>query len=67
LARTTTSDKDRKRLVRTLICDITLLPELDRSEVRIGIRWHTAHATNSAWTGRCRPGRASAAPHPRSR
>jgi hypothetical protein len=48
LARTTTSDKDRKRLVRTLICDITLLPELDRSEVRIGIRWHTAHATNSA-------------------
>jgi hypothetical protein len=33
--------QDRKRLLRTLISDITLRPELDRSKVRIGIRWHT--------------------------
>jgi excisionase family DNA binding protein len=37
----TTSAKDRKRLLRTLIADVTLLPEPDRSKVRIGIRWHT--------------------------
>ncbi len=37
----TTSAKDRKRLLRTLIADVTMLPEPDRSKVRIGIRWHT--------------------------
>ena len=37
----TTRDKDRKRLLRTLISDTTLRPELDHSKVRIGIRWHT--------------------------
>jgi excisionase family DNA binding protein len=37
----TTSDKDRKRLLRTLIADVTLLPETHRDQVRIGIRWHT--------------------------
>ncbi|MGH3199720.1 MAG: recombinase family protein [Streptosporangiaceae bacterium] len=36
-----TSSKDRKRLLRTLIADVTLLPEPGRSKVRIGIRWHT--------------------------
>lgn len=37
----TTSAKDRKRLLRTLIADVTLLPEPDHTKVRIGIRWHT--------------------------
>jgi excisionase family DNA binding protein len=37
----TTSDKDRKRLLRTLIGDVTLLPETRRDQIRIGIRWHT--------------------------
>jgi DNA invertase Pin-like site-specific DNA recombinase len=37
----TTSDKDRKRLLRTLISDVTLLPETRRDQVRVGIRWHT--------------------------
>jgi DNA invertase Pin-like site-specific DNA recombinase len=37
----TTSARDRKRLLRTLIADVTVLPEPDRSKVRIGIRWHT--------------------------
>ena len=37
----TTSNKDRKRLLRTLIADITLLPQTRPDQVRIGIRWHT--------------------------
>ena len=37
----TISNKDRKRLLRSLIADITLLPEPDRAKARIGIRWHT--------------------------
>ena len=37
----TTSARDRKRLLRTLIADVTVLPEPDRSKARIGIRWHT--------------------------
>jgi excisionase family DNA binding protein len=37
----TTTDRDRKRLLRTLIADVTILPEPDPGLVRIGIRWHT--------------------------
>jgi excisionase family DNA binding protein len=37
----TTTARDRKRLLRTLIADVTLLPEADRGKARIGIRWHT--------------------------
>ena len=37
----TTSHKDRKRLLRTVIADITLLPEPEQHKARIGIRWHT--------------------------
>jgi len=37
----TTLARDRKRLLRTLIADITLLPEPDLAKARIGIRWHT--------------------------
>ena len=37
----TTSNKDRKRLLRTVIADITLLPEPEHGQARIGIRWHT--------------------------
>lgn len=36
-----TSPRDRKRLLRTLIADVTLLPEPDMGKARIGIRWHT--------------------------
>jgi DNA invertase Pin-like site-specific DNA recombinase len=37
----TTSPRDRKRLMRTLIADVSLLPETDIAKARIGIRWHT--------------------------
>jgi len=60
----TTSDKDRKRLLRTLVSDVTLLPEPDRTKARIGIRWHTG-ATDEVTTGR-RPnaGEAKRTPSP---
>jgi DNA invertase Pin-like site-specific DNA recombinase/transposase-like protein len=39
-----TSPRDRKRLLRTLVADVTLLPEPDFSKARVGIRWHTGAA-----------------------
>jgi hypothetical protein len=39
-----TTDRDRKRLLRTLIADVTVLPEPDRGKCRLGIRWHSGAA-----------------------
>ena len=47
----TTAPRDRKRLLRTLIADVTLLPEADFAKARIGIRWHTG-ATDELVVGR---------------
>ena len=59
-----TSNKDRKRLLRTLIADITLLPEPDQAKVRIGIRWHTG-ATDELRVARAiHPGTARRSPSP---
>jgi excisionase family DNA binding protein len=55
----TTSHRDRKRLVRTLIADITLMPGPDEEHVVIGIRWHTG-ATQQITVRRYGPGRISA-------
>ncbi len=51
-----TQARDRKRLLRTLIADVTLLPEQHTHEVRIGVRWHTG-ATDEITAGRIGPGR----------
>lgn len=60
----TTSTKDRKRLLRTLIADVTLLPEPDRGKARIGIRWHTG-ATDELSVDRPQPpGPAKRSPSP---
>ena len=60
----TTTARDRKRLLRTLIADITVLPETDRAKVRVGIRWHTG-ATDEITTDRPLPaGPAVAHPGP---
>ena len=40
----TTAARDRKRVLRTLIADGTLLPEADLGKAHIGIRWHTGVA-----------------------
>jgi excisionase family DNA binding protein len=45
----TTTDRDRKRLLRTLIADVTILPEPDTTQIRIGVRWHTG-ATDTLTT-----------------
>jgi excisionase family DNA binding protein len=37
----TTSHKDRKRLLRTLVADVTLKSALGDDQVRIGIRWRS--------------------------
>jgi hypothetical protein len=52
----TTSPRDRKRLLRTLIADVTLLLEQDSDMVRIGVRWHSG-ATDELVVERRRPGR----------
>ena len=57
-----TSPKDRKRLLRTLIADITLLPEQRPDQARIGIRWHTG-ATDELTAARpIHPGTAKRSP-----
>jgi hypothetical protein len=40
----TTSDKERKRLLRTLIGDVTLMSETRSMQLRIGIRWRSGAA-----------------------
>ena len=60
----TTSNKDRKRLLRTLIADITLLPETDPAKARIGIRWHTGASDELLTTRPLPPGPAKRSPSP---
>jgi hypothetical protein len=54
----TTSDKDRKRLLRTLIADVTLLPQTRPDQVRVGIRWHTGATDELSATRAVHPGTA---------
>jgi hypothetical protein len=51
-----TSPRDRKRLLRTLIADVTVIPQHDPALVRIGVRWHTG-ATDELTVTRPGPGR----------
>jgi DNA invertase Pin-like site-specific DNA recombinase len=60
----TTSAKDRKRLLRTLIADVTLLPEPDREHARIGIRWHTGSSDEITIARPLPPGPAKRTPTP---
>ena len=57
-----TSSKDRKRLLRTLIADVAVLPEPDRAKVRIGIRWHTGAVDELRLTRAVHPGTARRSP-----
>ena len=43
-AAATTADRDRKRLLRTVIADVTLLPEPDERQCRVGLRWRSGAA-----------------------
>ncbi len=59
-----TSTKDRKRLLRTLIADVTVLPEPDHAKVRIGIRWHTGATDELRVTRAVHTGTARRSPSP---
>ena len=59
-----TSHKDRKRLLRTVIADITLLPEPDQHKARIGIRWHTGATDEITVARAAHPGTAKRSPSP---
>jgi excisionase family DNA binding protein len=59
-----TSYKDRKRLLRTVIADITLLPEPDQHKARIGIRWHTGATDEIAVARATHSGTAKRSPSP---
>jgi hypothetical protein len=60
----TTSNKDRKRLLRTLIADVTLLPETDPAKARIGLRWHTGASDELVVNRPLPPGPAKRSPSP---
>jgi hypothetical protein len=62
----TTTEKDRKRLLRALIADVTITSQPDSRELRVGIRWrsgaaeqHTIRARRRAPTSRARRRRRS--------
>jgi DNA invertase Pin-like site-specific DNA recombinase len=44
----TTSDKDRKRLLRALIADITIISQPEGRELRVGIRWRSGASEEHA-------------------
>ncbi len=58
----TTSNKDHKRLLRTLIADVTLLPEQEPDQVRIGVRWHTGATEQLTAARAVHPGTAKRSP-----
>src|SRR5436190_811223 len=59
-----TSSKDRKRVPRTLIADVTLLPEPEQAKVRIGIRWHTGATDELSVARAIHPGTGKRSPSP---
>jgi DNA invertase Pin-like site-specific DNA recombinase len=58
-----TSDKDRKRLLRTLAADVMLTSQADGDELRIGIRWRSG-ATELITTHRPSPFETLRTPQP---
>jgi hypothetical protein len=50
----TTSDRDRKRVLRTLLGDITLRPGPSPHQLRVGLRWNSG-ATEELIVARMRP------------
>lgn len=60
----TTSDKDRKRLLRTLVADVTITPsDVDSTQLTVGLRWNPEPAASLRSPGAATPS-SCAAPIP---
>ena len=60
----TTADRDRKRLLRTLIADVTLTSKPDSRELSVGIRWRSGAAEQHTVRRPPRPADAQRTPSP---
>ncbi|MBV9195998.1 MAG: recombinase family protein [Solirubrobacterales bacterium] len=60
----TTADRDRKRLLRTLIADVTLTSTPDSRELQVGIRWRSGAAEQHAVQRPLKPADAQRTPSP---
>ena len=60
----TTADRDRKRLLRTLIADVTLTSTPHSRELHVGIRWRSGAAEQHAVQRPPRPADAQRTPSP---
>ena len=60
----TTADRDRKRLLRTLIADVTLTSKPDSRELRVGIRWRSGAAEQHTVQRPPKPADAQRTPSP---
>jgi hypothetical protein len=64
----TTSDKDRKRLLRTLLADVTITPsETDPTQLAMGLRWNPAPPASSRSPAGATPSSCAPPTPPRSR
>jgi hypothetical protein len=59
-----TADRDRKRLLRTLIADVTLTSKPDSRELQVGIRWRSGASEQHAVQRPARPADAQRTPSP---
>ena len=60
----TTADRDRKRLLRALIADVTLTSKPDSRELQVGIRWRSGAAEEHTVQRPLRPADAQRTPSP---
>ena len=63
----TTSDRDRKRLLRALIADITLTSQPEGRELRVGIRWRSGASEQHTVQRPPKPADAQRTPSPARR
>ena len=60
----TTADRDRKRLLRTLIADVTITSKPDSRELRVGIHWRSGAAEQHTVQRPPKPADAQRTPSP---
>ena len=65
-AATSTAHRDRKRLLRAIIADVTLTSKLDSRELQVGIRWRSGASEQHTIQRPLRPADAQRTPRRRS-